>query len=174
VSSNLWGELADEARLGVASKGWLLVDVDSGVVEARPVAASRRVLDLEPIRAEGMDTTTLDAAIATRLTSVPGGIADQILRLRVYDVPRHIARSLDHGAIRGWKATALHLNLDLRRPDVHRLVGVGAPGRRQTLPELVRSYLERRPLPGEVDRAQFVRTGAELMDAVERDATAAG
>jgi exonuclease SbcD len=174
VSSNLWGELADEARLGVSGKGWLLVDVDSGAVESRPVAATRRVLDLEPIRAEGMEAAAVDAAIAARLASVPGGIAEQILRLRVYDVPRHIARSLDHAAIRAWKAEALHLNLDLRRPEVHRLVGVGAPGRRQTLPELVRSYLERRPLPAELDRAQFVRIGGELMDAVERDATAAG
>ncbi|MGH7518889.1 MAG: metallophosphoesterase family protein [Gemmatimonadales bacterium] len=174
MSSNLWGELADEARLGVSGKGWLLVDVDGGTVESRPVAAARRVLDLEPIRAEGMDVATLDAAIAGRLQAVPGGIADQILRLRVYDVPRHIARSLDHTAIRARKAEALHLNLDLRRPEVHRMVGVGAPGRRQTLPELVRSYLERRPLPAELDRAQFVRTGGELMDAVERDATAAG
>jgi len=148
--------------------------VDSGAVESRPVAATRRVLDLEPIRAEGMEAAAVDAAIAARLASVPGGIAEQILRLRVYDVPRHIARSLDHAAIRAWKAEALHLNLDLRRPEVHRLVGVGAPGRRQTLPELVRSYLERRPLPAELDRAQFVRTGGELMDAVERDATAAG
>jgi DNA repair exonuclease SbcCD nuclease subunit len=174
MSSNLWGELADEARLGVSGKGWLLVDVDGGTVESRPVAPARRVLDLEPIRAEGMDAATLDAAIFGRLQAVPGGIADQILRLRVYDVPRHIARALDHTAIRARKAEALHLNLDLRRPERHRMVGVGAPGRRQTLPELVRSYLERRPLPAELDRAQFVRTGGELMDAVERDATAAG
>ena len=46
---------------------------------------------------------------------------------------------------------------------------MGAPGRRQTLPEIVRSYLERRPLPAELDRTAFVRLGEELMDAVERD-----
>lgn len=174
VSANVWGELADEAQFGVSGKGWLLVDADAGTVEARPVPAARRVLDLEPIRAEGMEAAALDSAIAARLRAVPGGIADQIVRLRVYDVPRHVARSLDHAAIRVWKAEALHLNLDLRRPEVQRAVGVGAPGRRQTLPELVRSYLERRPLPAEIDRARFVRTGVELMDAVERDATAAG
>ncbi len=173
-SSNFWGELADEARLGVSGKGWLLVDVDRGTVESRPVPAARRVLDLEPIRAEGLEAAALDAAIAARLQAVPGGIAGQILRLRVYDVPRHIARALDHTAIRARKAEALHLNLDLRRPEVQRTVGVGAPGRRQTLPELVRSYLERRPLPAELDRALFVRIGGELMDAVERDAMAAG
>ena len=47
--------------------------------------------------------------------------------------------------------------------------GVGAPGRRQTLPELVRDYLRGRPLPAELDREEFVRLGGDLMDAVERD-----
>jgi hypothetical protein len=48
-------------------------------------------------------------------------------------------------------------------------VGVGTPGRRQTLPDLVESYLSGRPLPAELDRAAFVRLGQELMDSVERD-----
>jgi DNA repair exonuclease SbcCD nuclease subunit len=174
VSSNLWGELADEAMLGVSSKGWLLVDVDSGAVAVHPVAAARRVLDLEPVRGKDLDAAAIDAEIARRLTAVPGGMADQILRLRVYDVPRHVARSLNHAAIREWKAEALHLNLDIRRPELSRSIGVGAPGRRQTLPELVRDYLERRPLPAEIDRDAFVRAGGELIDTVERDAVAAG
>jgi hypothetical protein len=46
---------------------------------------------------------------------------------------------------------------------------MGAPGRRQTLPDLVSSYLSGRPLPAELDRAAFVRLGQELMDMVERD-----
>jgi hypothetical protein len=174
VSSNLWGELADEARLGVSEKSWLLVDVDSGVVEPQAVPTRRRVLDLEPVHAAGLDARAVDAAIAARLQAVSGGIADRIVRLRVYDIERHVARSLDHAAIREWKAEALHFNLDLRRPEVHRTVGVGAPGHRQTLPELVRSFLETRPLPAEIDRTAFVRTGTELMDAVERDAGVAG
>jgi hypothetical protein len=48
-------------------------------------------------------------------------------------------------------------------------VGVGAPGKRQTIPELVVSYLAGRPLPADIDREAFVRAGAELMDSVERD-----
>jgi DNA repair exonuclease SbcCD nuclease subunit len=174
VSSNLWGELADEARLGVREKGWLLVDVDSGAVDPRPVASARRVLDLEPVHAAGLDAAGVDRAIAERIRELPGGIIDRIVRLRVYDIDRHVARSLDHAAIRAWKCEALHFNLDLRRPEVHRTVGVGAPGHRQTLPELVRGFLEKRPLPAEIDRTVFVRTGTELMDAVERDAGVAG
>ena len=76
---------------------------------------------------------------------------------------------VDHAAIRGYKAQALHFHLDVRRPELQRTVGVGAPGRRQPLPELVRDYLSRRPLPAELDREAFVRLGGELLDGVERD-----
>jgi hypothetical protein len=111
----------------------------------------------------------VDALIAERVASIPGGISDQIVRLRVFDVPRHVARELNHAAIRALKAQALHFRLDVRRPELHRATGVGSPGRRQTLPELVSSYLERRPLPAELDREAFVRLGRDLMESVERD-----
>ncbi len=169
VSPNLWGELADEADHRLSGKGWLLADLAQGSVRPMPVEPARQVLDLEPVRAEGLAAAAVDGLIAQRLGAVRGGIGDKIVRLRVYDIPRHVARELDHAAIRAHKAEALHFNLDLRRPEIHRTVGVGAPGRRQTLPELVRSYLERRPLPAELDRNAFVRLGGDLMDAVERE-----
>ena len=171
VSPNLWGELADEADQRLGGKGWLLADLDRGTVTPMPVPGAREMLDLEPVRAEGLAAAAIDARIAERLRAVRGGIADKVVRVRVYDIPRHIGRELDHAAIRGYKAEALHFHLDLRRPEVHRTVGVGAPGRRQTLPDVVRSYLEGRPLPAELDRETFVRLGVELMDAVERDVT---
>jgi len=106
------------------------------------------------------------------VASLQGGtIVDKIVRLVVHNVPRHVARELDHAAIRALKTAALHFRLDLRRPEINRTVGVGSPGRRQTLPEMVRYYLEHRPLPGDLDRERFVRLGGELMDAVERDLT---
>ncbi len=169
VSPNLWGELADESKQRLAGKGWLLADLDRGSVTAVPVPRAREILDLEPVRAEGLAAPAIDARIAERLGAVAGGIADKVVRLRVYDVPRHIGRELDHAAIRGYKAQALQFHLDLRRPEINRTVGVGAPGRRQTLPEIVRAYLEGRPLPAELDRPAFVRLGEELMESVERD-----
>jgi DNA repair protein SbcD/Mre11 len=169
IGPNIWGERADESDHGDHGKGWLLVDLDTGKVERRAVPSAREVLDLEPVRAENKSAAALDAEIAFRLAALPGGIADKIVRLRVYDVPRHVARELNHAAIRAYKADALHFQLDLRRPDIHRTVGMGAPGRRQTLPELVSSYLSGRPLPAELDRTEFVRLGQELMDSVERD-----
>lgn len=169
VSPNIWGELADEAEHRISGKGWLLADLEHGTVERQPVAAARSVIDLEPLQGEGRSAAELDQLIAERLAAVPGGIADQIIRLRVLDVPRHVAREMDHTALRAFRAEALHLNVDLRRPEVRRAVGIGAPGRRQTLPELVRDFLQNRTLPAELDRESFVRTGVELIDSVERD-----
>lgn len=169
VGTNIWGELADESEQGIRGKGWLLADLDAGTVTREPVPASRPIIDLEPVRGEGLGAEALDRLIEDRLSAVPGGVADRIMRLRVYDVPRHVARELDHTAVRARKAEALHFHLDIRRPEVQRTVGVGAPGRRQTLPDLVRDYLRGRPLPAELDREEFVRLGGELMDSVERD-----
>jgi exonuclease SbcD len=169
IGPNIWGEAEDEADHGSHGKGWLLVDCDKGKVERHPVPAARAVLDLEPVRAEDKSAEAVDALIAARIASTPGGIADQIVRLRVFDISRHIARELNHAAIRAFKAQALHFRLDLRHPETQRTIGVGSPGRRQTLPELVSSYLERRPLPAELDRESFVRLGRDLMNSVERD-----
>jgi DNA repair protein SbcD/Mre11 len=169
VSPNLWGELIEEEQHGSPGKGWLLADLDTGRVVPQAVPRARDILDLEPVRAEGKSAATVDGLVAERLAAVPGGLSEKIVRLRVYDIPRHVARELNHASLRAYKAEALHFHLDLRRPDVHRMVGVGAPTRRQTLPELVGSYLSTRPLPAELDREAFVRLGRDLMDDVERD-----
>ncbi len=169
VGNNPWGDQVDEAEQGIRGKGWLLADLEHGTVTREPVEASRAIIDVDPVHAEGLGAEAIDKLIAERLRAIPGGVADRIVRLKVYDVPRHIARELDHAAIRAYKSEALHLHLDIRRPELHRTVGTGAPGRRQTLPELVHDYLSRRPLPAELDREAFVRLGDGLVDEVERD-----
>ncbi len=169
VSSNPWGELQDEAGKGIAGKSWLLVDLETGVATPQPITPARRVMDLPRVDGSGLAAEDLQATIAARVAEVPGGIADQVVRLVVTGVPRHVARQLDHAVIRGWKAEALHFQLDLRRPEAIRSTGVGAPGRRQTLPDLVEEYLTRRALPAGVDRASFVREGRDLVEAAERD-----
>ena len=172
VSPNLWGELQDEAEHGVRGKGWLLADLDSGAVTPQPIAAVRRVMDLPAIEGEGLPAAALDALIIERVRAVDGGIADQVVRLVVRDVPRHVMRELDHTTIRGLKAEALHFHLDIRRPESSREIGMGAPGRRQTLPEMVRAYLAHRALPAAVDRDRFVAIGAELVESAEREPAA--
>jgi exonuclease SbcD len=169
VSTNIWGELAEEQERRLAGKGWLLAELDSGTVTPQPITRARRILDLEPVEGAGRSAAELDADIAGRVAGVTGGIRDQIIRLVVRNVPRHVARELDHVAIRALRAEALHFHLDIRRPEIARQVGVGAPGRRRTLPEIVREYLEHRPLPAGTDRERFVALGAELVESVTAD-----
>ena len=169
IGPNIWGEWVDEKQHGSHGKGWLLVDLEDGAITRMPVPGARPVYDLDPILAEGLSSAGLDEQIRSRVDAVPGGIADKIVRLRVFGVPRHVARELNHSAVRAYKAEALHFHLDLRRPELHRVIGAGSPGKRQTLPDLVASFLAARPLPAELDRDALVRLGRDLMDAVERD-----
>ena len=169
TSSNIWGEVAEEQAAGLQGKAWLLADLASGEVTRMPVRLARRVIDLAPIDAEGLDAKELDGYIARSIESVEGGIAGQIVRQVVYDVPRMVAREIDHQRVRAWKAEALHFHLDLRRPIVNPSAGVGAPGKRQTLPDLVRDWLGRRILPGDIDRGQFVARGVDLVERAETE-----
>jgi hypothetical protein len=169
IGPNIWGEWVDEKQHGSHGKGWLLVHLEDGAITRMPVPGARPVYDLDPILAEGLSSAGLDEQIRSRVDAVPGGIADKIVRLRVFGVPRHVARELNHSAVRAYKAEALHFHLDLRRPELHRVIGSGSPGKRQTLPDLVASFLAARPLPAELDRDALVRLGRDLMDAVERD-----
>ena len=171
VSTNPWGELIDEAREGRrGKKGWLLVELgDRTKVEFMPIPLARDLVDLEPIQGEGLGAEDLDRVVAERVASTPQGIEDNIVRQVVYDVPRPIAREMDHQQIRKFKTNALHYNLDVRRPAPSRVIGVGAPGHRQTLSELVTDYLSRRTLTAEVDRKQLTDLADRYMDEVERD-----
>jgi len=171
VSTNPWGELIDEAREGRrGKKGWLLVELgDRTKAEFMPVRLARDLVDLEPIQGEGLGAADLDRVVAERVASAPEGIEDNVVRQVVYDVPRPIAREMDHRQIREFKASTLHYNLDVRRPAPSRVVGVGAPGHRQTLSELLTDYLSRRTLTAEVDRKQLTALADRYMDDVEQD-----
>jgi len=174
TSPNLWGEVREEERRGLG-KGWLLTDLETGAVERVALPPGRRIVELPWLDADGVTAAELDAAIALCIASVPGGVADAVVRLVVQNVPRSLGHVLDHTALRVHKSAALHFQLDLRRPDpVSRAVGVGGPSRRQLLPDLVAGYLARRPLDADLDRDRFVGLGRETVEAVERDLAEGG
>jgi predicted phosphodiesterase len=171
VAPNPWGQLRDEADAGRAGKGYLLVELPGARVTFRPIAPVRRHLELPPIEGKGLAAAEIDARIAAQVAACRPPIDDQIVRQVVFDVSRATARELDQAAIRAYKARALHFQLDLRRPEAERAAGLGSGGRRQTLVETVREFLERRPLEADVDRAEFVRLGAEYVEAAGREET---
>jgi len=166
VSPNPWGQLQDEAERNRSGKCYLLVDLPAARVTPRPIVAARRHIDLPSIDGQGLTPKELDERIKDAVARVKPPIDDQIVRQLVFDVSRGTARDLDHTAIRGFKARALHYQLDLRRPEVPRADGasnLGEGGRRQALPDTVRAFLEHRPLDADLDRAEFVRLGVEYV-----------
>ncbi|HEX9728166.1 MAG TPA: exonuclease SbcCD subunit D [Gemmatimonadales bacterium] len=169
VTTNPWGESRERGSAsGVGRKGWLSVAfTDQAEVTFHAIDLARRVIDLDPIHGAGLAAAEIDGQIAHRVSGVAGGIEGQIVRQVVYDVPRITARDLDHAAVREWKTRALHYRLDLRRPDEPRQIGVGAPGRRQTLPEILAEFLQQRTLPAEVPRERLLALAAHYLDAVE-------
>jgi hypothetical protein len=134
-----------------------------------PVKLARRVIDLPRLDGIGLVAAELDALVAEAVANVPGGITDEVVRQVVYNVPRSVGRAMNYQTIRANKAQALHFQLDLRRPEIQRQVGVGSPGRRQTLPEIVETYLNNRQLPPDIERDALVQTGTQIMNAIERE-----
>jgi DNA repair protein SbcD/Mre11 len=168
TSPNIWGEWREEHRRGL-TKGFLVADLEAGTVERVHLEPQRKVWDFEWLDAADMKAEQLDAAIRARLAELPFPIGGTVVRLVVRNVPRALAQALDHDALRAYRAAALHLHLDLRRPEPDgRRVGVGGPGVRQPLPELVAQYLGRRPLDADLDRERLVALGRGYLDEVER------
>ncbi len=161
---NPWGQLQDQAERGVKGKGYLLVELPGLRVTERYVTPARQHVELEPIRAAGLTAKQIDEQVAAAVKQSKPPIDHNVARLLVWDVARATAHDLDHQAIRGYKARALHFQLDIRRPEERYRVGIGAPARRQTLPETVKDFLSRRLLDADVPRDEFVRTGVEYVE----------
>ena len=169
VTTNPWGERRDEVARHLPGKGWILADLETGVVTPRFLTPIRRVQDLPVIDATDRTPAQVDLLMREQWEALPGGGADDLVRQVVENIPRHVARDLDHAFIRQAKARALHYRLDLRRPIQPGPIGVGPAGRRQALPELFEEYLRRRPLPAELDREAAVTRGLALLARVQDD-----
>lgn len=174
TSANPWGELAEERAARLPGKGFLEYNLATGKRTFHPIKPARPLLDLPRIEGRGMAAADLDAAIRANVARVPGGIEDKIVRQVAHDVPRHVAREIDHALLRDLKKRALHFHLDTRRPELLRVsVGLGSPGRRPSLTDTVREKLQGRPLPVDIDRARLVERGLYyLAEAEQRDAIA--
>lgn len=158
TSSNIWAE-ADGA------KGFVVYDTERRSARIQPVG-TRTVLDLPRLSARGLSAAEVDAAIEAAVAGIPDGVAGKIVRLVVSDIPRHVVREVNHRRIRELKAEALHFHLDARAPEVNRIVGSGAPLRRQTLEEQVEGYLTRQwtPTSDDIDRARLLQLARTYLD----------
>ncbi|UCC81712.1 MAG: DNA repair exonuclease [Gemmatimonadota bacterium] len=150
-------------------KGFIELDADDGKVKFHELQGPRTVIDLEPIAGRDMPASEIDGLIESALESVPGGIEEKIIRLRLFDVPRDVYRELDHRKVREYRTQALHLNLDARPPQITRHSGSGAPGRRLTLQEELTEFLKHRWKPDsrQVDREALIELGLRYLQEAE-------
>ncbi len=161
VSRNPWGELQDEAKHQIPGKGWLLVDLDTGVVTPQPIECPRRFHDCEPIDALDLAPADVSALIRDRIESIPGGIDDAMVRLLVRNIGNDVKRELDYKAIKRFQARAMNLHIDYRRPDRQsQLVTIGPDGRGRTLEAIAAEYFAR------IGKAHLVTKAVELLQDV--------
>lgn len=168
TSANPWGELYEERIAGIEGKGFVERDLATGAHTFHALPPARPLIDLPPVSARGLSAADVDERIRATVDACTGGIEEKIVRLLVRDVPRHIARELDHKAIREYKRRALNFHLDVRRPEALRLHGTGAPGRRPALKEIVREKLLARPLHPDIDRAVLVERALGYLEEAQR------
>lgn len=180
TSLNIWAE-ADNA-LAVADaqfedtwesaewgKGFIEYDLESQVAHFHRLETPRPVIDLEPIIEPDLAPAELDAAIESALEEVPHGIADKILRLRIYNLPRDVYRELNHRRLREYRAQALHFHLVAHPPRIARQAASGAPGQRRTLEEELTEFISHRWKPEleRLDRKALIELGLRYLKEAE-------
>jgi DNA repair protein SbcD/Mre11 len=176
TSSNAWGEYAEERAAKLPGKGLIERDLASGKQTFHWLPVTRKIIDLPLVNARGLSAIDLDAAIAAAVEKCPEGIEGKVVRLVVNDVPRHVAREIDHQKLREYQRRALHFVLDTRRPDVVRqaAAGSGAPGRRPSLADTLREALRSRQLTSDIERDRLVELGAHYLRAAEHQMASRG
>jgi len=167
TSTNPWGELAEQREAKLPGKGMIERDLATGKQTFHPLQPSRAVIDLPPIEGRGMSAADLDAAVQQAVTRISGGIDGKVVRLVARNVPRHIARELDHKALRELQKRALHFHLDMRRPEMVRRQSSGSPGRRPSLAETLREALQARNVATGVEREALVTLGLRYLEEAE-------
>jgi DNA repair exonuclease SbcCD nuclease subunit len=169
TSVNPWRDLQDEKERRIPGKGFLEVDLDHDLSTTAPVfhhvPTLRRMIDIPPISAAGLSGSELMSAIERAVGKVKGGIRDAVARLVIFDTPRGLMRELDPARLRELKQQALFLRIDARASEPRRVQYSGVAGRRPTLSETVRSYLEERPLDAAIPRGDLIALGVHYLDA---------
>jgi DNA repair protein SbcD/Mre11 len=159
TSSNIWGEKGP--------KGFVIYDTEARRGRFEPIPG-RDVVDLNWIGGRGRSAAEVDEAIERAVSEIRGGIRDKVVRLVVTDLPRDVARTLDHRRIREHRSAALHFHLDLRPPrEGAGFVGSGGGAVRATLREHVERFLSHDwPTSSpEVRRDRLIALGREYLEA---------
>lgn len=166
VSSNPWDESRQQEKLGIPGKGYLLVDLPGGSPAFRSNPTLRRHVDCEPLDAQGLAIADLNAQIRARLEGAHVDAA--VVRLLILNCARAQSRELDHAMIRDFKARAVHLHVDYRRPAHEAPSFARRQEKFETFDAMVESFLRGYELPADLDRETFVKMGVTAVQRAER------
>lgn len=171
TSVNPWRDLQEEKAKKLPGKGFLEIDLAQDFARKKPVfhhvPTQRKIIDIPPISAQGLSATELMDAIERVVGKVKGGIKDAVVRLVIEDAPRGLMRELSSARLREVKDDALFFRIDARVPEARKQQFSGAPGRRPTLPDQVRAYLQERPLDPVIPRSELIALGLHYLDAAD-------
>lgn len=106
TSNNIWSESS-------VGKGFLEVLLPGGKRVFHPLTSPREVVVLAPLEVEGLEPQDIMHLITDRVDSIPGGIDGKIVRLEIRGMSRETYRHLDHKELRGLRARALNMTLDI-------------------------------------------------------------
>jgi DNA repair protein SbcD/Mre11 len=160
---NVWGEIYLEKQAKIETKGLIEHDLDSGKHVFHRLTPARKHIDPPPIPSYGLAPAEIDRQIAAVMSTVD--IDNNIVRVVLQDVQRHVVRELNHAALREYQHRALHFQLDARRPEVAQIAGVS--NRRASLAEIVREKLRDRPIESDLDRDALVTLGLSYLREAE-------
>src|SRR5439155_19547663 len=99
TSLNVWGEMGEAEELGLKGKGFIEYNLETKEHHFHDLPSSRAFVRLADISARNKSVAELDGEIHRAVEKCNVGIDDKVVRLTLRDVPRHIARELDHRAL---------------------------------------------------------------------------
>jgi len=165
TSFNIWSEVGKP-------KGLIEYDLDSRRARFHPVE-TREIVDIRAIDAQGLSASEVNELINARIEGIKGGLAEKVVRLVVENIPRAVRADLDFAAIRQYRLSALHFDLDLRppKPGSSSLAGPGDGRQVVPLEEEWRRFAAAREVPGGVDREKLIQVGLDYLAREEQTAT---
>lgn len=156
TSTDPWREIRDETAQGTRAKGFIECDLVTGQHFYRELPRSRDHIDLS-LDADGMGEDDLNAALAELLDDAWPDHA--ICRVIVNNCDFNQS-ALDQKLVRQYKARALNLSIELRKPVI---ITAGDPRPIRTyrrpppLEELLATHLKNRALPADVSYDAIVK-----------------
>lgn len=164
TSSNVWGELQEEAERGVPGKGFIVHDLETDEHRFVPVSGVRPFAEIASIDCGSLTTAEINDQIRIAVETAAGGIEHRVVRIVLRDFPRYRMRELDAQALREYRQRALAFQLVARSPeDAGLQLDIRTADNRVTLDDTVAAFLNGYEISPDLERDPFVASGLEYL-----------